>query len=145
MDSKLIVAIGISAIIASLGAPAASSSPLLHLRPADAPSLLQRTGPGESVRSWFDWVDGGDAQRDKPAIRKPARQKPAARKQGRITCNAAAQIVAGYAFSEVKPVSCSGGSYVFQAKRQDKAFSITLSARNGDLIKVKKTVVTASR
>ena len=71
--------------------------------------------------------------------------KPAARKQVRITCDAAARIVAGYAFSEVTPVSCSGGSYVFQAKRQDKAFSITLSAKNGDLIKVKKTVVTASR
>src|SRR5215213_10076470 len=138
MDSKLVVAIGISAIVASLGVPAASSAFLLHLPPADAPSLLERTGPGESVRSWLDWFDGGlgDPQVEKPAIRKPTRQKPAARKPVRITCDAAAQIVAGYAFSEVAPVSCSGGSYVFQAKRQDKAFSITLSAKNGDLIKV---------
>jgi hypothetical protein len=78
-------------------------------------------------------------------MRKPARQKRVARKQVKITCDAAARIIAGYAFSEVTPVRCSGASYVFQAKREEKAFSVTLSARNGDLIKVKRAVVTASR
>jgi hypothetical protein len=145
MNSKLVVAIGILTIVAA--APAGLASPLLHLPPTHSPSLIERTGSGESVRSWFDWLNGGlgDSPVEKPAMRKPARQKRVARKQVKITCDAAARIIAGYAFSEVTPVSCSGASYVFQAKREEKAFSVTLSARNGDLIKVKRAVVTASR
>jgi hypothetical protein len=128
------------------------------------PSLLHRAEAGESVRSWY-WRDGPSAfdsfdeppflsrygappARPRPGgqVKKPRAQKTQLspiRKPNRITCEAATEIVASYAFSSVKPVNCSGGTYEFQAMRADKPFSITLSAKNGELIKVKKNVVTA--
>ena len=88
------------------------------------------------------------AQAKQPNGQKPVSSQkpaPAVKKVNRITCEAATQIVAGYAFSNVKPVACSGAVYAFQATRNDKLFSITLSAKDGELIKVKKNVLTASR
>jgi len=62
-----------------------------------------------------------------------------------ITCDAASRIISGYAFSDVKAVSCFGGTYQFEAMRDAKPFSITLSAKDGELIQVKKTVRTAPK
>jgi len=62
-----------------------------------------------------------------------------------ITCDAASRIISGYAFSDVKAVSCFGGTYQFEAMRDAKPFSITLSAKDGELIQVKKPVRTAPK
>ena len=55
-----------------------------------------------------------------------------------MSCDAAAHIVAGYAFSAVNSVSCAGSAYRFQAKRNDQSYSVTVSAADGKLINVTK-------
>jgi len=69
-------------------------------------------------------------------------EKPVSRTKGPqtklITCGDAAKLVAGYAFSEVKPTKCSGSTYEFEARRQDNDYSITLSAADGKLVNVVK-------
>ena len=57
---------------------------------------------------------------------------------GRISCNKAEEIVAGFGFTNIEAKSCSGSSYDFAAKRDGKPFSITLSAANGELTDVKR-------
>jgi hypothetical protein len=61
-----------------------------------------------------------------------------ASKRKSMSCDAAARIVAGYAFSEVNSVSCAGSTYEFQAKRNDQSYSVMLSATDGKLINVTK-------
>jgi hypothetical protein len=56
----------------------------------------------------------------------------------RLGCDAASGIVAGYAFSDVTPVTCSGSSYRFEAMRENRAYSITLDASNGELMDVER-------
>jgi hypothetical protein len=55
-----------------------------------------------------------------------------------VSCDAAAGIVSGYAFSEVNSVSCAGSTYEFHAKRNDQSYSVTVSAADGKLISVTK-------
>ena len=55
-----------------------------------------------------------------------------------IGCSNAADIVAGYGFSGVKPKSCTGASYTFNAARAEKAYVITLSSSTGEITDVKK-------
>lgn len=55
-----------------------------------------------------------------------------------MSCEAAAEIVSGFGFSDVKPISCSGSSYGFEARRDGAAYSITLNATDGELSEVKK-------
>lgn len=70
----------------------------------------------------------------------PARseQKPASRAAGQISCEAAAGIVGGFGFSDVRATSCSGNVYSFSASRDGSAYSIKLSAADGELTEVKK-------
>jgi hypothetical protein len=64
------------------------------------------------------------------------RKPPKVEKQ--ISCEAAVEIVAGYGFSDVKSTSCSGAKYAFEAVRDGAAYSIKLSATDGELSEVKK-------
>ncbi len=55
-----------------------------------------------------------------------------------IGCSNAADIVTGYGFSGVKPKSCAGASYTFNAARAEKSYVITLSSATGEITDVKK-------
>jgi hypothetical protein len=55
-----------------------------------------------------------------------------------IGCSKGVEIVTGYGFSEVKPKSCSGAVYAFDASRANAAYVITLSAATGEITDVKK-------
>lgn len=55
-----------------------------------------------------------------------------------LTCEKAGQIVAGYGFIDVKPKSCDGLLYEFDAERDGKAFAIKIDRGNGELSEVTK-------
>ena len=55
-----------------------------------------------------------------------------------MSCEKATSIVAGYGFSAVKPDSCSGKIYAFNATRDGRTFAIKFDAGNGELTEVKK-------
>jgi hypothetical protein len=84
--------------------------------------------------------------RAKPAIPEPAKptqrstndQPASGGKSKLLSCDAAADIIAGYAFANVKPVNCNGMTYEFKAMRQSNAYSVTMNAKNGNLLKVTK-------
>jgi hypothetical protein len=86
------------------------------------------------------------APRRKPANPEPA--KPAQRstnaepastgKSKLLSCDAAADIIAGYAFAKVKPVNCNGTTYEFKAMRESNTYSVTMNAKDGNLLKVTK-------
>lgn len=55
-----------------------------------------------------------------------------------MTCDKAQKIVSGYGFTSVKPLSCSGQIFAFNATRSGKAYTIKLSSASGELTEVKK-------
>ena len=55
-----------------------------------------------------------------------------------MTCDKAGTIIEGYGFSGVKPGSCKGQVYAFNATRDGKSFAIKVNAANGELTEVKK-------
>jgi hypothetical protein len=55
-----------------------------------------------------------------------------------IGCSNGIEIISGYGFSGVKPKSCSGATYTFDAKRSNKNYLISLSAKTGEITDVKK-------
>jgi hypothetical protein len=55
-----------------------------------------------------------------------------------MSCEAAAEIVESFGFSDVKSTSCSGDVYGFDAARDGNDYSIKLSAANGELTEVRK-------
>src|SRR5262245_7979910 len=58
--------------------------------------------------------------------------------EGRVTCERAQAIVAGYGFTEIQPETCEGRTYGFTATRDGKPFSIKIVAADGELAEVKK-------
>ena len=82
-----------------------------------------------------------------PVVAKPVIPKPAAPKTqlassapaaGTIGCSKGAEIVSGYGFTSVKPKSCTGGSYSFDASRGASGYLIKLSAATGEITDVTK-------
>jgi hypothetical protein len=67
-----------------------------------------------------------------------AAQEAPASTSGGISCEAAADIVESFGFSEVQSTSCSGDTYRFDGTRDGNAYSIRLSAANGELTEVRK-------
>lgn len=68
---------------------------------------------------------------------KPA--KPAAAPAtGSVSCDKASGIVSDYGFTSVKPSSCTGSIYAFNATRGGKSFAIKLDPKSGELTEVKK-------
>jgi len=55
-----------------------------------------------------------------------------------LSCDKAASVIAGYAFSEVKSVTCTGSNYKFLAKREQQPYEVTVNAADGTLVKVTK-------
>ena len=55
-----------------------------------------------------------------------------------MTCDKAGKIISGYGFTSVKPTSCAGQVFAFNATRSGKAYVIKLSAASGELTEVKK-------
>ncbi len=64
--------------------------------------------------------------------------KPAAKASTGMSCGKATSIITGYGFSAVKPKTCAGKVYAFNASRDGKPFSIKLDAASGELTEVKK-------
>ena len=54
-------------------------------------------------------------------------------------CEWVQSIVAGYAFENVTPRTCTGSVFTYEARRADRTYLIQASALNGDLIKVERT------
>jgi len=69
--------------------------------------------------------------------KKPQTQQ-AQKKPTSITCDKASKIVAGYGFSSVKPSTCQGKEYAFDATRDGSSYVIKMSSANGELTQVKK-------
>jgi hypothetical protein len=67
----------------------------------------------------------------------PLEKKTAAAASG-MSCDKAGQIVAGYGFTSVKPATCTGQVFAFNATRSGKAYVIKLSSASGELTEVKK-------
>jgi hypothetical protein len=74
----------------------------------------------------------------KPAQRSTNLEPASAGKSKLLSCDAAANIIAGYAFANVKPVNCNGTTYEFKAMRESNAYSVTMNAKDGNLLKVTK-------
>jgi len=55
-----------------------------------------------------------------------------------ISCVKAGQIVSGYGFASVKPATCTGQVFAFNATRSGKAYIIKLSSASGELTEVQK-------
>jgi hypothetical protein len=64
-------------------------------------------------------------------------KKPAPATAG-MTCDKATSIVGGYGFSSVKPETCNGKVYAFNATRDGKSFAIKVDSASGELTEVKK-------
>jgi len=67
----------------------------------------------------------------------PAEKKTASAAPG-ISCDKAGAIVSGYGFTSVKPTTCTGQVFAFNATRSGKAYVIKLSSASGELTEVKK-------
>jgi hypothetical protein len=55
-----------------------------------------------------------------------------------MSCDKAGAIVSGYGFASVKPTTCTGQVFAFNATRSGKAYVIKLSSASGELTEVKK-------
>ncbi|MDO8354345.1 MAG: hypothetical protein Q7T14_12855 [Aestuariivirga sp.] len=67
----------------------------------------------------------------------PVEKKTASAAPG-MSCDKAGQIVSGYGFTSVKPTTCTGQVFAFNATRSGKAYMIKLSSASGELTEVKK-------
>ncbi len=55
-----------------------------------------------------------------------------------MSCDKAEKIVSSYGFTSVKPATCTGQVFAFNATRSGKAYVIKLSSASGELTEVKK-------
>ena len=55
-----------------------------------------------------------------------------------ISCDKAEKIVSGYGFAVVKPMTCTGQVFAFNATRSGVAYVIKLSSASGELTEVSK-------
>ena len=53
-----------------------------------------------------------------------------------ISCDKAEKIVSGYGFASVKPTTCTGQVFAFNATRSGKTYVIKLSSASGELTEV---------
>jgi hypothetical protein len=85
-----------------------------------------------------DATDQSEVAIGAPATDLAAEQGSASDPVGGISCEAATDIVKSFGFSDVQPTSCSGEVYGFEADRDGSAYSIKLSAADGELTEVRK-------
>ena len=67
-----------------------------------------------------------------------ATEKKTASAASGMSCDKAGEIVSGYGFTSVKPTTCTGQVFAFNATRSGKAYVIKLSSASGELTEVKK-------
>lgn len=72
----------------------------------------------------------------KAAVAAPAAK--AAAPAGSIACSKGAEIVSGYGFTSVKPRTCTGSTYSFDATRAANAYLIKVAAASGEITDVQK-------
>jgi hypothetical protein len=68
----------------------------------------------------------------------PVKVASAAAPAGVIACSKGAEIVSGYGFTSVKPRTCTGTTYSFDATRAANAYLIKVSAATGEISDVQK-------
>jgi hypothetical protein len=68
----------------------------------------------------------------------PVAAAPKAPSSNTIGCSKGVEIIEGYGFGAVKPKTCSGATYAFDAQRANSAYVIQLSAATGEITDVKK-------
>lgn len=68
----------------------------------------------------------------------PESEPVAEARQNRIDCDAAAEIVANYGFTDIRAASCSGDLYRFSASRDGTAYSIGVTAAAGEIADVSR-------
>lgn len=64
--------------------------------------------------------------------------KPTQQASRAVSCEKAGKIILDYGFSSVKPTSCAGQVYAFNATRGGKPYVVRLSSASGELTEVKK-------
>lgn len=98
-----------------------------------------KTQPKKSVAKIAP-ESGAETASVEPAPEASAKPKAevAAKPAGGLSCDKAASIISGYGFSAVKPKTCAGKVYAFNASRDGKPFTIKLDAGSGELTEVKK-------
>lgn len=142
-------------------APTPAPVPQSKPEPADEPSVVARDAPTiitlEPVR---EEPLRDESVREEPAQEQAAPQAPeeqapqeqtsqeqtAARalepeetgSGDGVSCDAAADIVKTFGFSDVQSTSCSGETYAFDASRDGSSYSIRVSAADGELTEVRR-------
>jgi hypothetical protein len=81
-------------------------------------------------------VTSSVASVEKKAVASP--EKNTAPAASGMSCDKAGKIVSGYGFASVKPTTCTGQVFAFNATRSGKAYVIKLSSASGELTEVKK-------
>ena len=64
--------------------------------------------------------------------------EPAPQAQAKVSCEAAAGVVAEYGFSDVRTADCSGDLYRFSATRDGTAYSIGIASASGEIAEVSR-------
>lgn len=104
--------------------------------PADEPEVAVQSAPDTPMPEPLP--EPAPVQSPEPAQEQVAAQVPASESSAAMSCEAAADIVRSFGFSDVESTSCSGEVYGFDAVRDGSAYSIRLSAANGELTEVRK-------
>ena len=98
-------------------------------------------------------IDGA-AVTTEPVTKKPVAKKPVAASKpsssvkptttagagasAGMSCDKASSIISGFGFAAVKPESCKGKVYAFNATRDGRNFAVKVDAASGELTEVKK-------
>lgn len=103
-----------------------------YYEPAPAPPVKHKVKPSAKTAP----TSGKPAPANQSAAAASSRKAPAG--GGALSCEKATSVVSGYGFSSVRPSSCSGKVYAFNATRDGKNFAIKLDSGSGELTEVKK-------
>ena len=98
-------------------------------QPQEAPALAETPEATEDPEVTVEVAPETGAQ--------PEKQVPASQRRA-VSCEDAAEIVESFGFSDVQSTSCSGKVFAFDATRDGNAYSIKLSAADGELTEVRK-------
>lgn len=119
-------------------APTSKTKPITKTvtktKPATKPPVTKEETA--TVKTQTPLVKTATAAPDDEVQAKPA--KPETPSTGSVSCDKASGIVSDYGFTSVKPSSCTGSIYAFNATRGGKSFAIKLDPKSGELTEVKK-------
>lgn len=121
------------ALSAPVIAKAPVSSSALKAEPPAASAAIKPVMPLATTSK----VEAPKALTPKPLSPK-AQVASAAPAAGAIGCSKGAEIVSGYGFTSVKPRSCTGSTYSFNASRATNAYLIKVAAATGEITDVQK-------